>query len=1214
MKRILLFLITLVCVQIGAWAQVPMNDYYPGTTVATLTIAGNVATIEFTGEGDASGFNMDPMRNTAAEGITEVVVKGTIPDNVNSDFLSFFNYSGYGVLQNCTRMDFGQASGKLPSSIHYKVETLVLPSGKNLSEGIANTASKYVVVANEGDSESNAVKVWVKSDTNNDWANDPYVQAADYVKAYTDSGESTYVDGESEVIQVLRATKWVNGEGKEYTPAAWNYDADPDDATAEKEALNNFLDEHRITTCTISGNLNDLSLLVGVKVESLNLSGVTNSDITGLKLPTITDGSQNILLPNGITFAPETGALTSTTSTSLKNLDAAVKALKENGRTISTVSFPNGSEYSAGELTVTAAEKDNLEDIMEILKDSDLDIDKITIGENVLYDNGQLTLTDASSAEDLCELIYNNDLSITKITFPNGSVWENGNLTVDATDNTAEGLQILKDLLESAGKTLGDITFPSGTKYSGGMLEVSNQDKDENIVEGTDTRLKVIHDNLTALGLSVETVRFDNGTRWNSDGSLTYKDPTPDDQKTKIENILESADFDVTTTTSSKVPDLEYSVSDDGTVTIKSYKEGALKQILEAREEGPDDSPQRQMYAYAQQMKADIPSDKADYTLVLEGPFNQNDLEKLTQDVNKNPSTVDMRKATFSDVAAAKFTYWSNDHLRTAYISKDPKLTNVDATMFQNLNDIEKVVFPNQLESIGKDAFLNHTKLKTLEFEETCHITYIGTDAFNGCGIEGDFTIPNSVKIIDERAFKSCRNISSLTIDKDSQLEEIRDQAFRMDGDSETVKLKNVYVKAEKEIECATNAWEFYMTDGQTDMATVKTRLHYPPSMYYWYVGDWKSDMNGGRIEGHNDLLALRNAVDAGYFTDDNGQIASVTPKGQIGWQKFISTGIPVTADTEWRTYSDIVHLKVPADAANDEDKVADVYIVCGFEDGNAILKQMTPGDIIPAGTGLVIKHYVTDTTSGGLLMFPHVTAEEEKTMSPEQKLPYRYVIDGDKRGEAGRSEWSTDEWKNSPYVNIQTRDYTPTGESTSYHNYLEAIYTQGTKRAIYNAENGNYVDYNTLVMAKKSGQKVTYRNFFFGNGKMLKESMQAGKITKGEDFNYDTDGERGWGFFRCITDMYGISSKAFLHFPASVFTENHGGSTGATSGGTQIEAKEMGMFLIGYESLIVTDIKNVQEIKQLEDNSYYTLEGVRVLKPTKNGIYIHNGKKIVVK
>jgi hypothetical protein len=253
--------------------------------------------------------------------------------------------------------------------------------------------------------------------------------------------------------------------------------------------------------------------------------------------------------------------------------------------------------------------------------------------------------------------------------------------------------------------------------------------------------------------------------------------------------------------------------------------------------------------------------------------------------------------------------------------------------------------------------------------------------------------------------------------------------------------------------------------------------------------------------------------------------------------------------------------------------------------------------------------------------MFPHLTEDEidQAIAQDEHALdPYRYVLEDDLRGEAGRTIWDTDEWRNSPYVNIRTRDYTPSNENTSYHNYLEAIYTQGTERAIYNAENGNYVDYNTLLMARKSGQQVTYRNFFFGNGKKLKAAMQAGSIKKGEDFNYDTDGEREWGFFRCISDMYGISSKAFLHYPASVFKDSHGGSAAATDGTSQINAKEMGMLLIGYEGMeilsgIATGINEVKS-ELSEDDSYYTLQGVKVSTPAQNGIYIHNGKKIVVK
>ena len=43
-----------------------------------------------------------------------------------------------------------------------------------------------------------------------------------------------------------------------------------------------------------------------------------------------------------------------------------------------------------------------------------------------------------------------------------------------------------------------------------------------------------------------------------------------------------------------------------------------------------------------------------------------------------------------------------------------------------------------------------------------------------------------------------------------------------------------------------------------------------------------------------------------------------------------------------------------------------------------------------------------------------------------------------------------------------------------------------------------------------------------------------------------------------------------------------------------------------------VTEIKHV-EVEKNADNAYYTLQGVKVLRQTK-GIFIHNGKKIVIK
>jgi hypothetical protein len=617
--------------------------------------------------------------------------------------------------------------------------------------------------------------------------------------------------------------------------------------------------------------------------------------------------------------------------------------------------------------------------------------------------------------------------------------------------------------------------------------------------------------------------------------------------------------------------------------------------------------------------------------LKLVGPFSNGD------DITNNlkgwckPTNLDLSEAILEPSFQIPGDWRSTIEALT--LPTSPDYTVIPTGFFTDATKLKSISIPANIEEVAKGAFLNSKSLEAIDFAEDGNLRIIGESAFQQTGIKGQLVIPNSVRRIEASAFKQCTEITSLVINKDSELEYIGQYAFVMDQGPDDIKLKNVYIYAEKEIECDGYAWDFYMTDGQTDMATVTTRLHYPPSMYYWYVGDWKADVNGGRIEGHDDLLALRNSVDNGIA--ENG--VKVTPKGQIGWQKFVSSGIPVTAEFDWRTYSDIVDIKVPEDDPDPKKKVADVYIVCNYiEDPNgtdhqAVLKQMVPGDIIPAGTGIVIHHYVTDSESGGLLIFPHVTPKEAVELGPDAFKPYRFVSKDDKRGEAGRSLWNKDEYefaKSMNYVGIETRNYKPTGETLpaeyadGYPNYLEAIHCMGVERAIYNAENGNYTDYNTLLMGRYSGQKVTYRNFFFGHGQKLNASMNAGKIEKGANWEAVADNaNRTWGFFRCISKMYAINSKAFLHFPATIYTKAHGGSMNATEGdGVTVQAKDMGMFLIGYgtdevvDYGIATGINNMNSKTTVSDDSYYTLQGLKVNTPTKRGIYIFNGKKVVIR
>nr|WP_295394135.1 starch-binding protein [uncultured Prevotella sp.] len=39
-----------------------------------------------------------------------------------------------------------------------------------------------------------------------------------------------------------------------------------------------------------------------------------------------------------------------------------------------------------------------------------------------------------------------------------------------------------------------------------------------------------------------------------------------------------------------------------------------------------------------------------------------------------------------------------------------------------------------------------------------------------------------------------------------------------------------------------------------------------------------------------------------------------------------------------------------------------------------------------------------------------------------------------------------------------------------------------------------------------------------------------------------------------------------------------------------------------------------LQEVKKTEDNAWYTLTGMRISKPTQPGLYIHNGKKVIIR
>lgn len=581
-------------------------------------------------------------------------------------------------------------------------------------------------------------------------------------------------------------------------------------------------------------------------------------------------------------------------------------------------------------------------------------------------------------------------------------------------------------------------------------------------------------------------------------------------------------------------------------------------------------------------------------------------------------------------------------HVETVILPTDANYKNIPEG-FATSTQLRSITIPSQVETIGKSAFAGCGMLETVNWDENGSLRRFEESAFENCNITGDLVFPPSVEYIGPKAFKNSLNISSVTFPQGSNLwgegHGIMAEAFWMDGKENA--LKNVYVlDTQHLVNCDVMAFDYDNTDGQTQMNTVKTRLHYPPEYYYYYVGEWKARVNGGIIAGHDDLLALRTAIETGSANIVNGDdiVLSDEEKQWVnGFQKFVSSGIPVTFDTQWRTYSDVVNIRVPKAV----DRVADVYIVCGYEAGKGVLlKQMKEDDIIPAHTGIIIRHYVNQQEGNGLLTFRHVT---ESSLTEAEKADsrvfdrYCYVVEDPNIFVDQRTVYHEDAHENT--TGIHTRLYKPTGETLSgefadgYPNYLEFLDCKGKQRVIYNAENNNITVWSTLEMDPFPGQKVTYRNFFFGNGKLLQHAKEVYDAWKrdpeinpnpnkygdytGVDWKADKEGQMDWGFFRTISNYYKINSKAFLHYPANVFTKAKGGSQDAIINGEIVAgAKSISLFIFDTGEKVTSGIEAVSAFNpnQKGNNAYYTLQGVKVKTPKERGIYILNGKKVMVK
>ena len=149
---------------------------------------------------------------------------------------------------------------------------------------------------------------------------------------------------------------------------------------------------------------------------------------------------------------------------------------------------------------------------------------------------------------------------------------------------------------------------------------------------------------------------------------------------------------------------------------------------------------------------------------------------------------------------------------------------------------------------------------------------------------------------------------------------------------------------------------------------------------------------------------------------------------------------------------------------------------------------------------------------------------------------------------------------------------------------------------------------------------KITYRYFGLGNYYRTNYHKSLGNDDTQEDYI---------GFFRFTANGRSGANKAYLSIPANAEVDNRRGETYGyidyngqllgnkyNDGSESIMPAKLAKMALVFDDLVdgneTTGIKEL-ETKKMNNNKYYNLQGIEIAHPVK-GIYIHNGKKVIVK
>jgi hypothetical protein len=125
------------------------------------------------------------------------------------------------------------------------------------------------------------------------------------------------------------------------------------------------------------------------------------------------------------------------------------------------------------------------------------------------------------------------------------------------------------------------------------------------------------------------------------------------------------------------------------------------------------------------------------------------------------PATISLKGAEYTVDCIGESCEHLDHEMLCRYNSTYPRTAIVN-TGFRGCGNLESIVIPDSVTTIGIRAFLQCENLKSVEIPSS--VTVIGRNAFMWCRSLKSLVIPDSVTIIGAMAFSSCKSLEHIVI------------------------------------------------------------------------------------------------------------------------------------------------------------------------------------------------------------------------------------------------------------------------------------------------------------------------------------------------------------------------------------------------------------------------------------------------------------------